>query len=80
MKVKGLADCKDSRAFQTAILKYNNTDCSLPESEINYIVAGPNVPGKVSVQQYSVYLIRKSVNNKKKYELNLKKKLDTQSI
>jgi FtsP/CotA-like multicopper oxidase with cupredoxin domain len=46
IKVKGHADCKASKMYQTAILKYFQND--LPEEKINYENSGPELEGKVN--------------------------------
>ena len=47
IKVKGHADCENSKMHQTAILKYLQND--LPEQQINYENSGPDVEGIVSM-------------------------------
>ena len=41
IKVKGLADCELNEIFQTAILRYDASDTSLPAIKIDYDTAGP---------------------------------------
>ena len=49
IKVKGHADCENSKMYQTAILKYNDLLNDLPEHSVNYENSGPDFEGKVSL-------------------------------
>lgn len=56
IKVKGFGDCEPLKIFQTAILRYGTSPKGRPNSKITYETAVPDVPGKVNLNCFSLFV------------------------
>jgi FtsP/CotA-like multicopper oxidase with cupredoxin domain len=70
IKVKGHADCEDSKIYQTAILMYDDSDATnlnsiqLPNEKITYENSGRTpCPGLVRLYLYIIFLHYSTIQN-----------------